>query len=104
MFAAYMCLRPAARPLEPPQRLKLWRAFFQKFFPGGPGSRFAAARRTGHRMVFMTFGGFAKLPLHVNLMQGLGWLMIALYLWLFHGPWLAFKRAVEAENWAAAGV
>ena len=33
MFAAYMCLRPAAGPLEPPQRLKLWRAFFQKFFP-----------------------------------------------------------------------
>ena len=26
MFAAYMCLRPAAGPLEPPARLKLWRA------------------------------------------------------------------------------
>ena len=33
MFAAYMCLRPAAGPLDPPVRLKLWRAFFQKFFP-----------------------------------------------------------------------
>ena len=33
MFAAYMCLRPAAGPLEPPARLKLWRAFFGKFFP-----------------------------------------------------------------------
>ena len=33
MFAAYMCLRPAAGPLDPPVRLKLWSAFFQKFFP-----------------------------------------------------------------------
>ena len=33
MFAAYMCLRPAAGPLEPPVRLKLWSAFFQKFLP-----------------------------------------------------------------------
>ena len=37
MFAAYMCLRPAAGLLETSQRLGLWRRFFQKFFPGsGP--------------------------------------------------------------------
>ena len=28
MFAAYLCLRPAAGSLEPPLRLKLWSAFF----------------------------------------------------------------------------
>ncbi|MEI9804681.1 MAG: hypothetical protein WDN48_09810 [Pseudolabrys sp.] len=33
MFAAYLCLRPAAGALEGPQRLALWRAFFAKFFP-----------------------------------------------------------------------
>ena len=33
MFAAYLCLRPAAGPLEPPQRLALWRRFLAKFFP-----------------------------------------------------------------------
>jgi len=36
-------------------------------------------------------------------MQGLGWVMIALFVWLFHGPWLAFKRAVDTENWSGAG-
>jgi len=46
-------------------------------------------------MVFVTFGGFAAVPLHVNLMQAIGWVMIALFFWLFHGPWLAFKRAVD---------
>src|ERR1043166_717450 len=44
MFAAYMCLRPAAGPLEPPARLKLWRAFFGKIFPLRLGFGAAAAR------------------------------------------------------------
>jgi hypothetical protein len=29
--------------------------------------------------------------------------MIALFVWLFHGPWLAFKRAVDSEDWPSAG-
>jgi hypothetical protein len=36
-------------------------------------------------------------------MQMVGWLMIALFVWLFHGPWLAFKRAVDSEDWPSAG-
>jgi uncharacterized membrane protein len=58
---------------------------------------------SGYSMVFIVFGGFAGAGLHVHLMQGIGWLMIALFLWLFHGPWLAFKRAVDAEDWPSAG-
>jgi uncharacterized membrane protein len=33
MFAIYVCLRPALGTLEPPQRLRLMRVTFQKFFP-----------------------------------------------------------------------
>jgi hypothetical protein len=29
--------------------------------------------------------------------------MIALFVWLFHGPWLSFKRAVDSEDWPSAG-
>ena len=36
-------------------------------------------------------------------MQGIGLLMVALFVWLFHGPWLKFKRAVDAQDWPAAG-
>jgi uncharacterized membrane protein len=54
-------------------------------------------------MVFIVFGGFVGAGLHVHLMQGIGWLMVALFVWLFHGPWLAFKRAVDAEDWPSAG-
>jgi uncharacterized membrane protein len=101
MFAAYMCLRPAAGPLDPPVRLKLWRTFFAKFFPWvWIAVIFLLA--SGYWMVFNTFGGFAKLPLHVNLMQAIGWVMILLYVWLFHGPWLKFKRAVDASDWPTA--
>jgi len=54
-------------------------------------------------MVFVTFGGFSHLRLHINLMQAVGWVMIALFVWLFHGPWLAFKRAVDVRDWPRAG-
>ena len=102
MFAAYMCLRPAAGPLEPPVRLELWSAFFAKFFPWvWLAVLFLLA--SGYWMVLNVFGGFAKLPLYINLMQAIGWVMILLYLWLFHGPWLKLKRAVAAGDWPTAG-
>ena len=101
MFAAYMCLRPAAGPLDPPVRLKLWRAFFAKFFPW-VWLAILFLLVSGYWMVFEAFGGFAGAKLHVHVMQGVGWIMILLYLWLFHGPWLKFKRAVDASNWSTA--
>jgi uncharacterized membrane protein len=33
MFVIYVCLRPALGTLEPPQRMRLMRVTFQKFFP-----------------------------------------------------------------------
>jgi uncharacterized membrane protein len=101
MFAAYMCLRPAAAALEPPQRLRLWRAFFAKFFPW-VWVAVVLLLASGYWMLLTTFGGFVGAPPYIDLMQGIGWLMIALYVWLFHGPWLKFKRAVDAQDWPAA--
>jgi len=49
------------------------------------------------------FGGMSREPLYIHIMMGLGILMMLLYAWLFHGPWLKFKRAVDAGDWAAAG-
>jgi len=101
MFAAYVCLRPAAGVLEPPQRLRLWRNFFAKFFPW-VWVAVLLLLASGYWMLVSTFGGFAGAPIYIQLMQGLGWLMIALFVWLFHGPWLALKRAVDAQDWPAA--
>jgi uncharacterized membrane protein len=102
MFAAYMCLRPAAGALEAPQRLRLWRGFFQKFFPWVWVSAVLLVA-SGYWMMTTHFGGFAGAPPYIDVMQALGWLMIVLYALMFHGPWRKFKRAVEAENWPAAG-
>ena len=102
MFAAYVCLRPAAGALEGPQRLKLWRGFFAKFFPWVWVS-LVLLLGSGYWMLLTAFGGFKGAPLYIHLMQGIGWLLVALFVWMFHGPWLKFKRAVDAQDWPAAG-
>jgi uncharacterized membrane protein len=102
MFAAYVCLRPAAGKLEAPQRLTLWRGFFAKFFPWVWASVVLLVA-TGYWMLVVYFGGFAGAPPYVNLMQALAWVMVLLFAGLFHGPWLKFKRAVDAGDWPAAG-
>jgi uncharacterized membrane protein len=101
MFAAYVCLRPAAGALEPPQRLRLWRSFFAKFLPW-VWVCVLLLLLSGYWMLLTSFGGFAGAPLYLNLMQTLGLIMVVLFVWLFHGPWLNFKRAVDAENWPVA--
>jgi len=102
MFAAYLCLRPAAGPLEPPLRLALWRRFFAKFFPWVWVS-VVLLLATGLWMMLTFFGGFSGAPAYIHVMMGLGILMMLIYAWAFHGPWLKFKRAADAGDWAAAG-
>ena len=102
MFAIYVCLRPALGTLDPPQRLRLMRVTFQKFFLW-VWVAIVLLLASGYWIVFIRFGGFAGAGLHIHLMQMIGWLMIALFVWLFHGPWLSFKRAVDAEDWPSAG-
>ena len=102
MFAAYLCLRPATGFLEGPQRLQLWRNFFAKFFPW-VGASVLILLASGYWMLIASFGGFAGAPLYVNLMQALGLAMAALFFWLYHDPWLKFRRAVDAKDWPTAG-
>jgi uncharacterized membrane protein len=102
MFAIYVCLRPALGALEAPQRLRLMRTTFQNFFPW-VWAAVLLLLASGYWMVFVTFGGFSGTRLHIHLMQLIGWVMIGLFVWLFHGPWLTFKRALDSEDWPVAG-
>lgn len=103
MFFAYQVLRPvAANQLEPPQRLKLWAGVFSRFFPW-VWLFVILLPATGYWMLFGVFGGMAGAGLHIHLMQGLGWLMILLYMHLYFAPFRRLKEAVIIENWPEAG-
>ena len=103
MFFAHQVLRPvAARQFEPPQRLQLWSAVFSRFFPW-VWLIVILLPVTGYWMVFGLYGGMAGPGLHVHIMQGLGWLMILLFMHLYFAPFRRLKEAVVTEQWPEAG-
>ena len=95
MAFAYFVLRPAAGPLDPPVRLPLWRRVFDIFLPW-VGLAIVVLVGSGYAMLAKYFGGFAGAPLYINVMQGLGWLMVLLYLHLFFAPWKRFRAALDS--------
>jgi uncharacterized membrane protein len=103
MAFAYMILRPAAGLLEPAARLPLWRRVFASFLPW-VGVAIVALLVSGFWMIFDPFGGFAGLPLYINLMMATGILMLLLYLHLVFAPWKRFRIAVDAGAWPEAAV
>lgn len=103
MFFAYVVLRPtAASLLEPPQRLALWAQIFGRFFPWVWAS-VVLLPVTGYWMIFSVFGGMASTPVYVHIMNGLGILMILIYLHVFFAPYRRLRRAVAAQTWADGG-
>jgi uncharacterized membrane protein len=98
MFFAYIVLRPATGPLEPPTRLTLWRRVFAGFFPWV----FAAIVLLLVTGFTLFLGGYAAGP-HVHLMMAIGIIMILIFLHLYFAPWKRFKAALDAgDNPAAA--
>lgn len=103
MFFAYVALRPvAASLLEPPLRLPLWSQTFARFFPWVWAS-VVLLPATGYWMIFRVFGGFQALALYIHLMQGIGIVMILIFLHVFFAPYRRLKQAVSAGDFPAAG-
>jgi uncharacterized membrane protein len=103
MFFAHQVLRPAAASLEPGPRLTLWSHVLGRFFAWV----FAAIillLLTGYALVFGFFAGFRGVGLHVHLMQGIGIVMMLLFLHLYFAPWRRFRAAVARQNWAEGGL
>jgi len=101
MFFAHQMLRPAVAPLEPAQRLALWRRVFARFFPWVWAS-IAALLASGYGMVIWGFGGFAYIGLHIHVMQGVGIVMMLAFAHLYFSPWRRFRAAVDKGDFAAA--
>jgi len=80
MAFAYTVLRPAAGALDPPMRLPLWRRVVRAL-PAGRGRRHRdAADQAATACSSSTTGGFKGVALYVHVMQGLGIVMMLLYL------------------------
>jgi uncharacterized membrane protein len=102
MFFAYVALRPAAGALlQPPERLRVWRETFRRFFVWVWVS-VAALLGSGLWMVGR-LGGFAAAGLHVHVMFAVGVLMMAIFAHVYFAPYRRLSRGVEARDWQAAG-
>ena len=103
MFFAYMFLRPvAASQLEPPVRLTLWVGVFQRFFPFVWLS-ILFLPLTGYLMIFDIWGNMAATPTYVHIMNGLGIVMILIYLHVYFAPFKRLKEAVIKQDWQEGG-
>ncbi len=101
MFFAHQCLRPVALAvLEPPQRLRLWRGVFARFFVWvwvavivliGSG-----------KWLIEAMGGGAAMPMHVHAMAGIGYLMAIIFAFIWFVPYRALRQAVDGEDWPGA--
>lgn len=102
MFFAYVVLRPsAAEVLQPPERLRLWDKTFSKFFNWVWLAIFLVLV-SGFYMIYL-MGGFARLPMYINLMLLLGIAMMLIYVYVFFKCYVPFNRQVVKQEWPAAG-
>jgi uncharacterized membrane protein len=101
MFFAYLVLRPALHPLEPPVRLATWERVFSRFFLW-VWLTIVALFASGPTMVSLEFGGFSTVSPYVQVMMTLGVVMVLIYLYLYFVPWRHFRAAVTSTNWLAA--
>lgn len=97
MVFAHFMMRPAALALEPPVRLPLFRRVFARFFPL-VWVIVVLLLATGFAMIVVGFGGFATAPSYVNVMMGLGIVMMLAFAHLYFNPWRRMRAALDRED------
>ncbi|KAF0224508.1 MAG: hypothetical protein FD176_1092 [Rhodospirillaceae bacterium] len=102
MIFAHLILRPAMADMTLPLRLALWRRVLPRFFAVVWVS-IIALLVTGYGVLFLGYrGGFTGGAIHIDIMQITGLIMIANFIYLYFGPFQAFKRRVDTEDHAKA--
>jgi uncharacterized membrane protein len=98
MFFAYMAMRPAVvEVVHESQRGILWCHTLSRFFQWVWASVILLLV-TGYWMVFSVFGGMAGAGWHIHAMQGLGIVMMVLYLYVYFAPFRKLKQAVANQD------
>ena len=103
MFFAVFVLRPSSSALEPSDRLALWGRVFARFFPWVWVS-IVLLLASGYWMIFVGRDGFTNLPIYIHFMQGIGWLMVLIYLHLWFAPYARFKAALALGEGPVAAI
>lgn len=104
MFFAHIILRPALMEREPELRLTLWTRIFPRFFRWVWLSVITLLV-TGYGVLLLGYrGGVTGGGPHIDIMQTTGLTMIALYAYLFFGPYRGFKAAMAAGDLPSAAV
>lgn len=102
MFFAYVALRPAAvQTLEPPQRLPLWLATFERFFPWVWLS--VIALLVSGLYLVAAYGGFGVVGLYVHAMLALGVVMMLIFAHVYFALFKRLRKGVAAQEWKSAG-
>ena len=96
MFFAHQMVRPSVGALEPAVRLPLWRRIFARFFSW---VWIAVALLLGSGLAMQALGISG---LHVQIMEGLGVVMMLAFGHLYFAPWKRFRRAVDGADFATA--
>lgn len=103
MFFAYFALRPvAAALLEPPLRLPLWAQSFRRFFVW-VWAFVLLLPLSGYAMISLHYQGMANAPVSVHLMQLMGWLMIAIFIYLYFIPYKNMRTFLVDAKLPEAG-
>lgn len=98
MLFAHMALRPSAMALEPPVRLALWQRVFSRFFPL-VWVCIGTLLLTGHGLTGMGAGTGSHPVLAMML---IGWVMAALFAYLYFKPYAALCAGLAANDIPAA--
>jgi uncharacterized membrane protein len=98
MLFAHMSLRPSAMALEPPLRLALWQRVFSRFFPL-VWVCIVVLLVTGYGLTSMGAGRGSHTVLT---MMVIGWVMAALFAYLYFKPYAALRANLAAGNIPAA--
>jgi uncharacterized membrane protein len=101
MFFALLMLRPATALLDPGPRLKLWLRVLERFFFWVMAA-IVLLLASGYAMIFGVYAGFRGIGLHINIMQGIGIIMMLLFFHLYFAPWRRFRAAVERQDYPEA--
>jgi uncharacterized membrane protein len=102
MFFALVVLRPSSSALDSGPRLELWARVLGRFFAWVLGA-IVLLLASGSALVFSVFGDFAAIGLYVQLMMGLGIVMMLLFFHVYFAPFRRFRLAVARRDLATAG-